>query len=85
MSIFAFVRKHFMPRNAKITHSTSRSLDPIKPFRKENRKYDVMNSGGSHSLKEVEDRILKTEMKILDAMEKKFDFINRRMDDIMKQ
>ena len=83
MSILAFVRTHFMPKNAKIIHSRSRSLDRIKPFQKERGKYDVINSGGSPSLKEFEDRIFKSEMKILDAMENKLDFINRRIDDIM--
>ena len=83
VSILAFVRTHCMPRNAKIIQSRSRSLNPIKPFRKENGSFDVIDSGGSPSLKEVEGRIFKSEIKILDAIEKKLDFISRRIDDIM--
>ena len=83
MSILAFVRTHCMPRTAKIIHSRTRSLNPIKPFRKENGNFDVIDSGGSPSLKEVEDRIFKSEIKILDAIEKKLDSISRRIDDIM--
>ena len=85
VSMYAFIRKQFIQRTAKILDTRSRTLYQIKPFREENWGYDVMNSIGAPFLEAVENRILKSEIKILDVVEKKLDCINNRIDDVMSR
>ena len=87
VSTYAFVRKQFIfiPKTAKIIDATTRSPNQIIPFQEENRRCDVMDSlVGVPSLKAVDERISKSEIRILHVMEKKFDFINKRIEDVMK-
>ena len=85
VSMYAFIRKHFIQRTAKILDTGSRPLNQIKPFREENWGYDAMNSVGGLFLEAVEERILKSEIKVLDVVEKKLDCINSRIDDVMSR
>ena len=85
VSMFAFIREQFIQRSAKILDTRSRPLNQIKPFREENRGYDGLNSVGAPFLEAVEERILKSEIKILDVVEKKLDCINSRIDDVMSR
>ena len=85
VSMYAFIRKQFIQRTAKILDTRSRTLYQIKPFREENWAYDAMNSVGATFLEAVENRILKSEIKILDVVEKKLDCINSRIDDVMSR
>ena len=43
-----------------------------------------MDAVGAPSLKAVDERILKSEMRILDVMERKFDCLNKRIEDVKK-
>ena len=86
VSTYAFVRKQFIfiTKTAKILDATTRSPNQIIPFQEENRGCDVMDSVGVPPFKAVEERISKSEIRILEVMEKKFDFINKRIEDVMK-
>ena len=87
VSTYAFLRRPFIfiPKTARIVDAASRSLNQIKPFQEENCGCDLMDSVGAPFLKAVDESILKSEMRILDVMKRKFDILNKRIEDVQKQ
>ena len=87
VSTYAFLRRQFffIHKTVSIVDATSRSPNQIKPFQEENQGCDVMDAVGAPSLKSVDERILKSEMRILDVMKRKFDILNKRIEDVQKQ
>ena len=81
VSIYAFVKKKFSSRFVNVVGTRSRSLNQMRPFREINRGYDDIESFDAYLSNAIEERIFKIEIKLLDAIEKKLDDVNRRIDD----
>ena len=78
-SIYAFLRKRFVPKAPNILGTQARPLNDIKLIQESKRKHDGIGSVDVNVLKLVKEEVEKAEMKILDMMARQLDVINNRM------
>ena len=78
-SIYAFLRKRFVPKAPNILGNHARPLNDIKLIQESKRKRDGIGSVDVNVLKLVKEEVEKAEMKILDKIARQLDVINNRM------
>ena len=79
-SIYAFLKKRFVPKAPNILSTNARPANDIKLIQESKRKHDGIGSVDVNVLKLVKEEVEKAEMKILDVMARQLDVINNRMD-----
>ena len=78
-SLYAFLRKRFVPKAPNILGPHARPPNDIKLIQESKRKHDGIGSVDVNVLKLVKEEVAKAEMKILDKMARQLDVINNRM------
>ena len=78
-TLYAFLRKRFVPKAPNILGTHARPLNDIKLIQESKRKHDGIGSVDVNVLKLVKEEVEKAEMKILDKMARHLDVINNRM------
>ena len=78
-TLYAFLRKQFVPKAPNILSTHTRPLNDIKLIQESKRKHDGIGSVDVNVLKLVKEEVEKAEMKILDMMARQLDVINNRM------
>ena len=79
-SLYAFLRKRFVPKAPNILGTHTRPLNDIKLIQESKRKHDGICPVDVNVLKLVKEEVEKAEMKILDVMARHLDVINNQMD-----
>ena len=79
-SIYAFLKKRFVPKAPNILSTHARPTNDIKLIQEAKIKHDCIGSVDVNVLKLVKEEVEKAEMKILDVMARQLDVINNRMD-----
>ena len=78
-SLYAFLRRRFVPKAPNILGNHARPLNDIKLIQESKRKRDGIGSVDVNVLKLVKEEVEKAEMKILDKIARQLDVINNRM------
>ena len=78
-SLYAFLRKRFVPKAPNILGTHARPPNDIKLIQEAKRKQGCICSVDVNVLKLVKEEVEKAEMKILDIMDRQLDVINNRM------
>ena len=79
-TLYAFLRKRFVPKAPNILGTHARPLNDIKLIKESKIKQDCICSVDVNISKLVKEEVQKAEMKILDVMARHLDVINNQMD-----